>query len=587
MDDDTQAIAIGLGAGLGGFAGLLLIGCICWQILCGSWCEKKKVQARIKPIPAKNQRHITTVTKAHNNVSTMTAMKNTNVDPDLKPNPANDLAIEIRFHISDHYFICTPEQVNEHMIVYLIGESVPYDKINNQYLCESQNHACKHFQEKTWAYCESANENSGYSILRRQFLLMIEKYKPIQLRYSSCCWANSSDKHFYFDLSIETKLNRNNSSPYPYIPTSYYVDFNKPKAIKIFVYDADDDEIVCERFEEDLGRFLTVNVDNNCTLTYQTNRFGKQFGQFWLMDRNKNQILSRSLISIQVFVLKDIICNIQPEIIVESKEDRSNMSTIRIKESVYISVSLNPNCLLIEPQDQTITELTTLCTNKQPVVLANGGIEVIFECSPTLCEKYQVCFVGEFGLKLPSTEIKCFSIEIIGTGDECAHAVSNYNFLKPHNRHFIIAEPITQKQSATISTTSSKSSPSKLWKTTTTLPRSHSRVSLSSGSKFRSWMWILVVLIFFLLIGFTGYFGFKHILRTFNRYSLDSDQFHSSSRSDSRTTIKSDLVAIYPGMKQISTSSAQYNQYDNSPDLSQKAKVRAQRIQLGTLLEDD
>ncbi|CAF3343964.1 unnamed protein product [Rotaria sp. Silwood1] len=510
--------------------------------------------------------------------------------------------VEIRFHISDHYFICTPEQVNEHMIVYLIGESVPYDKINNQYLwyktdairrnkyfynieclSESQNHACKHFQEKTWAYCESANENSGYSILRRQFLLMIEKYKPIQLRYSSCCWANSSDKHFYFDLSIETKLNRNNSSPYPYIPTSYYVDFNKPKAIKIFVYDADgriniffviksinfvlfkiDDEIVCERFEEDLGRFLTVNVDNNCTLTYQTNRFGKQFGQFWLMDRNKNQILSRSLISIQVFVLKDIICNIQPEIIVESKEDRSNMSTIRIKESVYISVSLNPNCLLIEPQDQTITELTTLCTNKQPVVLANGGIEVIFECSPTLCEKYQVCFVGEFGLKLPSTEIKCFSIEIIGT-----------------------AEPITQKQSATISTTSSKSSPSKLWKTTTTLPRSHSRVSLSSGSKFRSWMWILVVLIFFLLIGFTGYFGFKHILRTFNRYSLDSDQFHSSSRSDSRTTIKSDLVAIYPGMKQISTSSAQYNQYDNSPDLSQKAKVRAQRIQLGTLLEDD
>ncbi|CAF2337327.1 unnamed protein product [Rotaria sp. Silwood2] len=343
--------------------------------------------------------------------------------------------VEIRFHISDHYFICTPEQVNEHMIVYLIGESVPYDEINNRYLwyktdairrnkyfynieclSESYNRACKHFQEKTWAYCESANQNSGYSILRRQFLLMLEKYKPIQLRYFSCCWANSSDKNFYFDLSIETRLNRINSSPYPYIPASYYVDFNKPRQIQIFVYDADNDEIICERFEEDLGRFLTVHVDNNCTLTYQTNRLGKQFGQFWLMDRYRNRILSRSLISIQVFVLKDIICNTQPEIIVESKADRSNMSTIRIKESVYITVSLNPNCLLIEPQDQTITELTTLCTNNQPVILANGGIEVIFQCSPNLCEKYQVCFVGEFGLKLPSTEIQCFSIEAIGTG---------------------------------------------------------------------------------------------------------------------------------------------------------------------------
>ncbi|CAF0917120.1 unnamed protein product [Rotaria sordida] len=342
--------------------------------------------------------------------------------------------VEIRFHISDHYFICTPEQVNEHMIVYLIGESVPYDEINNRYLwyetdairrnkyfynieclSESHNRACKHFHEKTWAYCESANQHSGYSILRRQFLLMIEKYKPIQLRYFSCCWANSSDKNFYLDLSIETTLKRINSSPYPYIPASYYVDFNRSRKIKIFVYDADDDEIVCEQFE-DLRGFLTVHVDNDCTLTYQTNRLGKQFGQFWLMDRNKNQILSRSLISIQLFILKDIICNTQPEIIVESAGDRSNMSTIRIKESVYITVSLNPNCLLIEPQDQTITELTTLCSNDQPVVLANGGIEVIFQCSPTLCEKYQVCFVGEFGLKLPSTEIRCFSIKVIGTG---------------------------------------------------------------------------------------------------------------------------------------------------------------------------
>jgi hypothetical protein len=86
--------------------------------------------------------------------------------------------IELRFHISDHYFICTPEQVNEHMIVYLIGETVSYDEINDKYLwyeteairknknfydieclSESSNDGCKNFQEKTWAYCESANQN--------------------------------------------------------------------------------------------------------------------------------------------------------------------------------------------------------------------------------------------------------------------------------------------------------------------------------------------------------------------------------------------------------------------------------------------
>jgi hypothetical protein len=134
------------------------------------------------------------------------------------------------------------------------------------------------------------------------------------------------------------------------------------------------------------------------------------------MDRSQNQILSRSLISIQVHVLKDIVCNTQPELIVKNTEDYSkNMSIIKIKQSIYISASLNPNCLLIEPQDQTITELTTLCTNNQPIVLANGGIQVIFQCTPNLCEKYQICFVGEFGLKLPSTKTQCFSIEVIGT----------------------------------------------------------------------------------------------------------------------------------------------------------------------------
>jgi hypothetical protein len=88
------------------------------------------------------------------------------------------------------------------MILYLIGESVQYDEITNEYLwyeteairknknfynieclSEYNNRACQDFQEKTWAYCESTNQNSGYSILRRQFLLIIERFKPIQLRY--------------------------------------------------------------------------------------------------------------------------------------------------------------------------------------------------------------------------------------------------------------------------------------------------------------------------------------------------------------------------------------------------------------------
>lgn len=57
---------------------------------------------------------------------------------------------------------------------------------------------------------------------------------------SSCCWANTTDnKYFKFSLSIETNLKRINSSPYPYIPASYYVDINHPQDIKVFASDLD------------------------------------------------------------------------------------------------------------------------------------------------------------------------------------------------------------------------------------------------------------------------------------------------------------------------------------------------------------
>lgn len=175
------------------------------------------------------------------------------------------------------------------------------------------------------------------------------------------------------------------------------------------------DEIICEPFADDFNGFLTVHVNFDCKLNYKTTQIGKQFGQFWLTDQNKNRILSRTLISIQVHVLKEIICDIQPELIIKTKENVLNKSIININQSIYLSVRTNPNCLLIEPQDQTITELTTLCTNNQPIILANGGIEVIFQCTPYLCENYHICFVGEFGLKLPATKIQCFIIEVTGT----------------------------------------------------------------------------------------------------------------------------------------------------------------------------
>lgn len=348
---------------------------------------------------------------------------------------------------------------------------------------------------------------------------------------------------------------------------------------------------------------------------YETNRLGKQFGQFWIMDRHNNETLSRSLISIQVHVLKDIICNTTSEIIVENRADHSNASRIRLKQSINITVQLNPNCLLIEPQDQTITELSTLCTNNQPIVQANGGIQVLFECSPSLCEKYQICFVGEFGIKLPSTEIKCFSVEVFGTRmlsntlcknkyfefflllnvctdsiliyffveDECTHAINNNSFLRPHDRHFIIAEPITI-QSTTVSTTKSKS---KVAKTMTALQQSTSVIILSPKSKSRKWLWILAVLIGFTLAGFLSYFGFKQKLMKFMRLSLDSDRTLLSSRSDSSTTLASDMPPIYPNTKQISSPNSQPSSYDNSPRSPKRTKIRSQHIRLGALEEDD
>jgi hypothetical protein len=172
------------------------------------------------------------------------------------------------------------------------------------------------------------------------------------------------------------------------------------------------DEIVCERYEEDLGGYLTVHVNNHCQLNYKIDRLGRQFGQFWLMDRYENRILSRSLIGIQVYVLENILCQNQTKLILPNQ---SNYTRRKLHQSIEIPIRLYSNCDLIKSNDQTIIEITTLCMNNSTNVLENGGIEVLFQCQLNLCGIYHVCFVGEMGLKLPATEIQCLSIEIIGS----------------------------------------------------------------------------------------------------------------------------------------------------------------------------
>ncbi len=173
------------------------------------------------------------------------------------------------------------------------------------------------------------------------------------------------------------------------------------------------DEIICEPYQDDLGGYLTVHVNDHCQLNYKIDQLGRQFGQFWLMDRYQNRILSRSLISIQVYVLENILCNNRTELILPNQSDYTMR---KLNESIEISVRLYSNCILIKLEDQTIIEITTLCTkNNQANVLDNGGIEVFFRCQLNLCEIYHVCFVGEMGLKLPATDIQCLSIEITGS----------------------------------------------------------------------------------------------------------------------------------------------------------------------------
>lgn len=134
MEDDTRAIVVGLGAGLGGFAGLVssasffsphvwriessFIAVDCWLCLLAdlvwlvsasndrvlrwylyfSWCEKKPASKPVKPIPLKNQRRIGTTTtlstKTPSTVATVASARN--AYPDFVFDSSHDLASKVK-----------------------------------------------------------------------------------------------------------------------------------------------------------------------------------------------------------------------------------------------------------------------------------------------------------------------------------------------------------------------------------------------------------------------------------------------------------------------------------------------------------
>jgi len=133
-----------------------------------------------------------------------------------------------------------------------------------------------------------------------------------------------------------------------------------------------------------------------------------------------------------------------------------------------------------------------------------------------------------------------------------------------------------------IPTTSSKSSTPTLFKITKTTLLPQSTTSLPSESQSRRWLWILIAFSFFLLLGFIGYFGIQQILFRFHRHSLKNDQFRSSRRSGSYSTIKPNMATI----DQIDTPVTPRSDYGNSPTSPARIKSRSQHVRLGPL-EDD
>ena len=129
----------------------------------------------------------------------------------ITPKQSKSVLVELRFHVSNHFFLCTSQQVNEHFNVYLTGDVPRFDQTTNAYqenrsaslranqrsydiqcASEAKNSACDSFKQEVWGHCESANPISGYSILKRQFSLIADRFKPLYLHYVRRCELHDS-----------------------------------------------------------------------------------------------------------------------------------------------------------------------------------------------------------------------------------------------------------------------------------------------------------------------------------------------------------------------------------------------------------
>lgn len=203
-----------------------------------------------------------------------------------------------------------------------------------------------------------------------------------------------------------------------------------------------------------MSGFLTVTSDVQCNLIY-SNTLGQHFGRFWLMDKRNEQILSRSLISVQINVISDAICDEKPTLKLEIEGDPSLKR--KVNEFFTIRASIDPRCALTQSFNQTVTDLTTSCASSDSDVNAEGGIVVDFQCRIKLCQREKFCFIGEFRGRLASTEVECLTIEAFDTGRidfspvenlnsffpfslsaaECLKASLLHDFLRPSEKRFL------------------------------------------------------------------------------------------------------------------------------------------------------
>ena len=225
-----------------------------------------------------------------------------------------------------------------------------------------------------------------------------------------------------------------------------------------------------------------------------------QFGRFWVMDRFQNQILSRSLINLEIYVLENTLCSNPTELLLFT----ANQTTQQLYETIEILVELRPNCQLIKFEEQKIIEITSLCTRISSKNLTTLGIQVQFQCRLNLCGLKHFCFVGEMGFKLPSTNVHCVTINVT---DSSSSAFSNCL----SSPVFFLSKDLECTRAANahdfgVTVFRSPSPSSSL----PPLPPS------TSSSKY----WVLFAYAIFLLAGLIIYCGCAQMLRLYYRRSI-------------------------------------------------------------------